>query len=43
VASLAQAGDGFEPIEDLLDAFAFLLANHTTAMMSRALIDNAGL
>src|SRR5271166_5059239 len=43
VASLAQAANGLDPAEDLLNPFAFLLANQIARMTSRALVDNAGL
>ena len=42
VAGLAQAADGLEPTEDLLDAFAFLLTNRIAGMTSGARIDNGG-
>ena len=43
MTGLAQPGDGLEPTEDLLDAFALLLADRISAMTSSALIDNTGL
>ena len=43
MASLAQAADSLEPAEDLLDAFAFLLANRIARMTCGALINDTGL
>ena len=43
MASLAQAANGLDPAEDILNPFAFLLANQIARMTSRALVDNAGL
>src|SRR5579885_2272358 len=40
---LAQACDGFEPAEDLLNALAFLLTDHIARMARGAVIDDTGL
>src|SRR5271166_3544799 len=37
VASLAQAADSLDPAEDLLDPFAFLLANRPSAKFTQPL------
>src|SRR5207237_6415605 len=42
MARLAQAGNRFEPAEDLLDAFPFALADQIAGMTSGALIDDSG-
>jgi len=42
IARLAQAGDGFEPAEDLLDALTLALADQIARMTSGALIDDRG-
>jgi len=42
VAGLSHASDGFEPAEDLLDAFTFALADQIARMMSGQLIDDRG-
>src|SRR5216683_363283 len=42
MASLTQAGDGFEPAEDFFDPFTFLLTDRVARMTSGAVIDNAG-
>ena len=42
MADLARASDGFEPAEDLLDAFTFALADQIAGMMSGQLIDDRG-
>ncbi len=41
MARLAQPGDGFEPAEDLLDAFTLLLANQIAGMTSSPLINDS--
>src|SRR5713226_5335949 len=42
MASLTQAGDGFEPAEDFFDPFTFLLTDRVARMTSGAVIDDAG-
>src|SRR5208337_3170794 len=42
VARLAQAGDSFEPAEDLLDAFTLVLADQIAGMTSGPFINDSG-